>query len=233
MKLKSILSISTLLIPLFSFSQESKMIKHKLSTSLTEQYTTAANNNKLKDGIFLVYEDTKKLMLRGVYKNGEKSGTWRYYDGNNHLTQIFDYSKSKLLYTNADSGSYVSSNYYIQGDSSKNINPPVKIGGATFTFLLLHNNKLIPESLLKLKEDIKITYTFDVSEKGKTENVSVVYATSKTEEKGKVALKNADLLDFVPAKKDNRPVRSKFTLTSTIFMDKLVIPGNNNTVTGS
>jgi hypothetical protein len=233
MNFKFLIPTVIILFPICVRAQEDKLKKHKLSANLTEEYSTLPNNNKTKDGIFLVYEDPKKLLLRGIYKEGKKSGTWRFYDGSNHLTQVFDYSSKKLLYTNSDLGSYVTTKYYIAGDTTKGINPPVKVGGATFTFLLLQNTKMIPEAVLKLKKDINVTYTFEVSETGETENISVIYATEGTEEKRKVQMKNEELLDFVPAKLDGKAIKSKVSFTSTIYMDKLVIPGNNSVVTGS
>ena len=228
--MKPILSAAIFLMPFCSFAQDAKSVKHRLSENLYEQYTVSSSNKDQKDGLYLVYNDADKLITRGVYKDGKRSGTWRFYDDSNRIAQIYDYANAKLLFTNADSASYVKTDYLFEGDTKEDSHIPVKIGGANYAFLLLYSPKSIPANITATKSDIEVIYTFSVDEAGKTERIFATYTSNGITEKRKLTLRNQELLDFIPAQANGTPVKSVVVMSSTIYADKLVVAGTNNIV---
>lgn len=151
-----------------------------------------------------------------------------FYDPNNKLVQQYDYTNSKMLYTNQDSGSYIKTEYNIPAPDKASVQIPVKIGGSTLAFLSFYNTKDIPPSILKEKTDINVTYTISVEPDGQISDVYADYESGFTKERKKVYVKpnSSGLLDFIPAKVDGKEVKSTVMLSTTIQADKIRVYGN-------
>jgi hypothetical protein len=224
--MKKITILTILLAPLAAMSQD-KVVKKKVSLNLTEQYHVSNNNKDIRDGLYMVTDAYGGAVVRGKYKNNKKVGTWMFYGPDNTLVQQYDYDNNKLLYTTRDSGSYVRTDYKIPSANTAEVQPPVKIGGSTLAFLSFYNSKNIPASILKEKSDINIKYTIDVEPTGRIGDVYADYESNGTNERKKVYVKSnsSGLLDFIPAKVSNKPVKSSVILSTTIQADKIKIYG--------
>ena len=225
--MKKITALVMLLTPLAAMSQD-KLVKKKVSLNLTEQYHVSNTNKDVRQGLYMVTDADGGAVVRGKYENNKKTGTWMFYDPNNKLVQQYDYTNSKMLYTNQDSGSYIKTEYNIPAPDKASVQVPVKIGGSTLAFLSFYNTKDIPPSILKEKTDINVTYTIGVEPDGQISDVYADYESGFTKERKKVYVKpnSSGLLDFIPAKVDGKEVKSTVMLSTTIQADKIRVYGN-------
>ena len=225
--MKKITALVMLLTPLAAMSQD-KLVKKKVSLNLTEQYHVSNTNKDVRQGLYMVTDADGGAVVRGKYENNKKTGTWMFYDPNNKLVQQYDYTNSKMLYTNQDSGSYIKTEYNIPAPDKASVQIPVKIGGSTLAFLSFYNTKDIPPSILKEKTDINVTYTISVEPDGQISDVYADYESGFTKERKKVYVKpnSSGLLDFIPAKVDGKEVKSTVMLSTTIQADKIRVYGN-------
>ncbi|MCQ6961177.1 hypothetical protein [Mucilaginibacter aquariorum] len=226
--MKKITALALLLTPLIAMSQD-KIVTKKISLNLTEKYHVLNTDNNVRQGLYMVTDAEGGSVVRGKYDNGKKVGTWMFYGPNNQLVQQYDYTNSKMLYTNLDSGSYIQTDYSVSAPANATVLPPVKIGGSTLAFLTFYNTKDIPPLITKEKSDINIKYTVSVNTDGQIENVYADYESNGVNEHKKVYVKpnSSGLLDFIPAKVDGNPIKSTVILSTTVGTDLIKVNYNN------
>lgn len=234
---KSLAAFSFFTISYGSFSQDyTKSVKR--SESLTETYSYMPNDKKVKDGISKVTDEQNKVLAMGYYRNNKKAGVWNYYSPNGTVVQQYDYANKKLL-SNAiyDPGSFVRYSYELPGitvPAGANVEPPVKIGGNNYGFFLLYELRQIPK---EIKNDnfllnAAMSYEFTIDENGKLENWDIAYMDETSEKavrREHQSLKGLpeDAYEFIAAKVDGKPVKSKVT-----FMIPLKVKENTSSRVG-
>ncbi|RYU89413.1 hypothetical protein EWM62_13885 [Mucilaginibacter terrigena] len=225
--MKKITALALLLTPLVAMSQD-KVVTKKISLNLTEQYRVLADKD-VRQGLYMVTDADGGALVRGKYDQGKKTGVWMFYGPNNQLVQQYDYTNSRMVYTNLDSGSYVQTDYSVSAPDKATVLPPVKIGGSTLAFLTFYNSKDIPPAITKEKSDISIKYTVNVEPTGQIADVYADYESNGTQEHKKLYVKanSSGLLDFIPAKVDGQPVKSTVILATTVGTDLIKVNYNN------
>ncbi|RFZ82896.1 hypothetical protein DYU05_12105 [Mucilaginibacter terrenus] len=218
--MKKITALTLLLTPLAALAQD-KLVKKKISLNLTEEYHVSTTNKDQREGLYMVTDPNGSAVVRGKYDNGKKVGTWFFYNPDNKLSQQYDYNTGKLLYTDQDSGSYVKVDYSIAAPENAQVQPPVKIGGATLAFLTFFNSKDIPATILKEKTDVNVKYTISVDEAGHIADAWADYESAGTTERKRLSVRpnSSGLLDFIPAQINGKPVKSTVTMATTLPMD--------------
>jgi hypothetical protein len=220
---------------LTALAQEPKLIKHKISAHLWEQYNKTPN--KLKDGLYVVTYEEKNIFVRGIYKDDKKTGVWTFYNDKGGICQRYDYIKNKLVYFAIDPQSILKVNYFFPGNETASKDDtilPIKIGGDDYLFYLLFDETKLPNELKSLKNDVIMTYIFSLDENGKLTDWTTTYKneffkqTVKNSVKG---LPNA-AYEFVGAKIKGAPVASQIKMETVISINNMKIrPPYNNTVT--
>lgn len=136
---KLFLVLCTMLCTINCFAQETIDKKDKISdgtTKLTEQYTVLKDNQSLKHGLYQVFAKRDRLVARGMYTMGKRTGTWHFYNRSGQLMQIYNYDEKRLQF---EAKQYVGSNigYLIDKKISDKdtVTKPVKAGGRYFGYL--------------------------------------------------------------------------------------------------
>ncbi len=214
--------------------QELTTIRRGLSRELWEIYQASSYHVKVKDGTYEVTTNKKETLVKGQFKNGQKVGVWTYYDAGVPI-QIYDFSAGKLLYNIPDSLTMVRSDYALEAvtDEGDTIQPPNKIGGANYGFLLLYEPRDMPEELKGMTASAQMTYVFTVTEEGKLQDWTVMYTGTSIHEiivKKSILHLPADAYEFVAAKVNGKPVKSKLSYTVPLLVDHRGVIGTSNGV---
>lgn len=191
-----------------------------MSESLTQMYTYKGGDKKMKDGLSKVLDEKNNVLAMGYYRQNQKAGVWNYYNPQGVVVQQYDYAKNALLSNNNyDGGSIVKYSFDIPDENipgNARVEPPVKVGGINYGFFLLYNTRQIPKELRNETSTIQaaLSYEFTVGADGKLERWDIVYldeATDKPIRKENQSIKHLpeDAYDFIAAKVDGKPVRSK------------------------
>ncbi len=230
----------TMGLSFFASGQLTKTVQNKLSATLTEEFEVLKANKKVKNGLYTVTDDNKNILVVGLYTNNKKDSIWSYYNPNGDLVQRYDFRSNQLLFNNTapTDGTIVQPKYELAGttvDASKaNVEPPCKIGGVNYGFYLLFDIRSIPNEVRNELRNVKSTmsYVLSISEQGKLEGWDIVYK-DESSDNPKVVRQSvrdlpADAYEFLAAKVDGKPVKSKL-----IYNIPLVVNENNSTKVGS
>src|ERR1700722_9309740 len=216
--MRLILFLLLLLLSVFrTFSQDHQTQKRTLARHLREVYDVPKKDWKVKDGRYIVINDDGAQVVKGNYTDGKKSGVWSYYNGAGMLLQQYDYNHDSLLFSTADSGSIVHTDYQLlemPANDSDKIQAPYKIGGAEYGFYLLFDDRDIPADVKSATSTASMTYVVTISAKGEMESYTLMFAGSvindKTMHRSTRGLP-ADALAFSPGKINGVAVRSKIS----------------------
>lgn len=216
--------------------QELTTIRKGVSRELWEVYQASSYHTKVKDGTYEVTTNQKETLVKGQFKDGKKVGVWEYLDAGVPI-QRYDFSAGQLLYNATDSLSFVRSDYALEAltDEGDSIQPPYKIGGVNYGFFLLYEPRDMPEELKGMTANAQMTYVFTVSEEGKMLDWTVMYTGPSIHEitvKRSILHLPADAYEFVAAKVNGKPVKSKLSYTIPLRVDyRRVIGPSNGTAT--
>lgn len=232
--MKRILPFLTLLLAAFhAFSQDHQTQKKTLARHLREVYDVPKKDWKNKDGRYIVLNDDGAQVVKGTYTEGKKTGIWSYYNGAGMLLQQYDYTHDSLLFSTADSGSIVHTDYQLldmpTADSDK-LQAPYKIGGAEYGFYLLFDDRDIPADVKNSTSVASMTYVLTISAKGELESYTLLFAGSVINDKAmKRTIRGlpADALEFSPGKINGVAVRSKISYMIPLNILHVDVPGEN------
>lgn len=218
-------------------AQDTKLIKRKLSSTLTEVYEVSKTDKKNKDGKYTVINDDKKVLVTGVYKKNKKDSIWTYYSAGGNVIQRYDFTNNQLVFDDNDAATIVRSNFFISADSTaKNkIEQPYKIGGLNYGFYLLYDQRSIPNEVLNETVAVQssMNYVFYLSPEGKLEKWDIVFTRGSDKENViNQSIKDlpADAYEFSPAKLNGKPVASKLIFNILLNVNQFNTPasGSNN-----
>ncbi|MDR3697353.1 hypothetical protein [Mucilaginibacter sp.] len=116
-------------------SQDTVERKNKLSDSVVEKFYVLKNNHEIKQGPYLALLDRKKLIARGNYKNGIKTGLWQFYDAAGRLNEKYNYDLQKFTYEaplESNDFSFLFEDTLKIGDR---LTRPLRIGGVYYGFI--------------------------------------------------------------------------------------------------
>ncbi len=227
--------IAFLSIPMLSFCQETKSVSKKVSETLEEKYNVLKSDKKIKTGEYKVVDYNKNVFVKGEFANNKKVGVWSYFGTEGKLVQQYDFSANKLIMEDEDPKSIVREGYDLVGvvtNDGDKIEPPVKIGGGNYGFYLLYDIRSIPMAVRNEMATIEssMQYIFFISEKGELISWDIIYADKTDDPKReKPSIKGlpADAYEFIPAKVNGKPVKSKL-----LYSVKLTIAETNSPRTG-
>lgn len=94
--MKYLITIAILTISIGCNCQNLKVKKNQIGMGVTEFYNVYKSDKKTKVGESIIIFRTDTLAI-GQYKDGYKTGTWRYFDRENKEEFTYDYSNSKVL----------------------------------------------------------------------------------------------------------------------------------------
>ena len=118
------------------FGQETVDKHDKIFDNLTERFTVLKDSQDVKHGLYQVFAKKNKLVARGMYTMGKKTGTWHFYNKSGQLMQIYNYDEKRLQF---EAKQYIGSNISYLIDKTitdqDTVTKPVKVGGRYFGYL--------------------------------------------------------------------------------------------------
>jgi hypothetical protein len=212
-----------------------RILKKALTRDLEEVFQVTDQDKNIRDGAYQVVGNEKKVLVKGAYTNGKRTGVWSYYNPQGELLQQYDYDKAAVVFAASDTTGIVhfQSQVLEPADDSDKVEPPQKIGGANYGFYLLYDSRDIPAEV-KAVNDGTMTYRLTISEKGKLEGYSVIFTGKSlepiTEMKSLRGIPE-DATEFIPASVNGKPVRSAMIYVVSLNISHQQIMGTNNIVT--
>ena len=134
---KILLLIFNLLYIINCFAQEMIQKKNRINDNVIEKFQVAKDNDQIKDGPYEAMYRRKVPVAMGNYTKGKKTGSWRFYDPNGKLMQIYDYDNHELKYE-AKEYTAISDFYYAidkEISDTDKITKPIKAGGRYYGYL--------------------------------------------------------------------------------------------------
>lgn len=151
----------------------------------------------------------RKVVAKGLYKDGEKVGRWRFFKAGDTLEQVYNYSTKKLEYN------LPLQNISVEIDSLKDgdkVIAPAKIGGTCFGLVYLLNKYQVPNEIQKNTGEYELLFIFHLNSEGKLTKYQTRYVNSNLDRSYEIDLKklNPEDLEFSAAKVNGTNVNSIF-----------------------
>jgi hypothetical protein len=167
-----------------------------------------------KDGVWNYYGSNKALLARHFYKEGVKTGIWEFYNIQGTLSWTYNFNTSSVTYLieNTADGFYA----YMGGDGKWVKQPPdiktLWLSSESQWNNFLVNNLKFHEESVPARVPGKVEIRVYVDENGKPTDYKIANDVEKDMDKD--ALRVAKLFgpEFVPARKDGKPIKSIYVL---------------------
>ncbi|MEM6816776.1 MAG: energy transducer TonB [Bacteroidota bacterium] len=192
-----VLLLTVLTSQLSSQPTKKETVKTSFPT-LKEVFYVLKSNHEIRHG---EYEKTSrgKLICKGQYEHGERSGIWEYFDTDQELTHKVDYANFKLIFP--------------KGESSKSAEV---LGGYSQLYQMIAYTMMYPAEARRMGTQGKVVVKFTVDKKGQLKNFIVTSSLGNgLDEEAIRALKECKM-DWFPARNPNgEPVDSEVELPVT------------------
>lgn len=131
--------------------------KHRLTDSVVERYSVLKSDKYTRQGLYQAIYQKNYALASGYYTNGNRTGTWHFFDNRGNLVQNFDYNTNQITYeAPEDSTSNVLYVVDVQLTDSSKVTKPLKVGGRVFGYLPYINLFKLPPDLMNL--DQRVSY---------------------------------------------------------------------------
>ncbi|MDN3585086.1 hypothetical protein QWY86_00285 [Pedobacter aquatilis] len=217
--MKTLASLLLILISFLTYAQKSDstrthykiirggMIEH--STELKSKRYIKNGESEIKLG--------RNIVASGLYKNGQRYGRWRFFNGPDSVEQIYNYTTKKLEYNKK------AKNITCEIDAAKvgdRIIQPAKIGGF-YSSLRLLIKEFAPSKEFRAHPGVHSVFLiFYINKEGKLikYEAETVGNNLKLSEIIPLSKFHPDELDFTPAYLNGKPASSRL-----IFESKLTV----------
>jgi TonB family protein len=226
-----------------------KVVKTHSHDSITygEEYYVLRNAKRVKNGLYKKWVN-ETLLVEGYYKNNKRdstwirygshqnplvvmnfahnkiAGIWEFYLPTGELEQKYDFTNNKLVYFRPENNdSYhqiISGKDTIYSTLSR---PPINIGGRFVYFLTVARNLRYPVQILRNNNVGRIFVSFIIDEKGKRSHFKVLKKGDKVFDQEAIRLVKK-IKDWLPALKDNKPVKVIHTVPISFTTDEIIEP---------
>jgi TonB family protein len=169
--------------------------------------------NEVKEGEFSYFYPYNILESQGKYENGVLEGEWKFYFPNGNLSAIEVY----------DNGVRKKEEYFEENGNplaDKNLaeKRATFVGGTTKLYRYFAE-KLVPlQDFYPQKLPAKLVLSFWVNTEGSIEDAKIVQPVQKKLDTEILKIVTA-MPKWIPAKRQNRPIREQFTLPLTLDLN--------------
>jgi hypothetical protein len=187
-------------------------------TKHSELTYTVANDGKTKDGIYAVKNTANNgVFVQGRYKDGNRTGTWYFFDDKEKLTMRYSYDQKKVLYLDKSALENVQVNVLSDdADIAKNASVPLPLCPVDF-YVTLIGKEIAANYNDPMNDGATAEITAHVDEKGKAV-YTIAYMTSKDKKSTPkiIALNSAFPVEWVPSAYNDKTVPAEFTVYAKI-----------------
>lgn len=185
----------------------------KLGTTLNSPMVTGEYKLGKKNGLWTEFFGSgpfTKICTKGFYTDGQKSGTWEYFDINGELNQRYNYDKNEMTFVKEPEGGFPKQLEQINGNDTLLVDIdqyPFYVGGQFNLNRYFIDNVEYPELAIENKIQGMVWLEFDLDEEGKIINLHVFQGLGYGCDEA--ALKVAEDLPsfYLPAKNRGTPVK--------------------------
>lgn len=149
----------------------------------------------------------RKIVAKGLYKDGEKVGRWHFFRAGDTLEQVYNYSTKKLEYNLPHPNITVQIDSLKEGDK---VITPAKIGGTRFGLVYLFNKYQIPDAIRRTKGQYDLLFIFQLNREGQLIKYETRFVNAYLDHSYEVNLKKLkpEDLAFTPAKLNGENIKS-------------------------
>lgn len=209
--------VAAMLAACVTASAQTQEKKVAISKSAELNYTVA-NDGKTKEGLYAIKNPKNDgVLVRGNYKDGNRAGTWYFFNDKEQLTLRYNYDQKKVLFLDQNALSNVKVNV-ISDDAevAKNASVPLPLCPVD-----LYVNLLGKEIAANYKDPVNngatAEITAHVDEKGKAV-YTIAYITGKDKKTTPkiIAVNPVFPVEWVPSVYHDKPVAAEFTIYAKI-----------------
>ncbi|QKJ31398.1 hypothetical protein HQ865_17050 [Mucilaginibacter mali] len=187
-------------------------------TKHAELNYTVANDGKTKEGLYSVKNtDNNGVLVRGSYKDGNRAGTWYFFDSKEQLTMRYNYDQKKVLYLDAKALDNVKVNV-LSDDATivKDASVPLPLCPVDF-YVTLIGKEIATNYNDPTNEGVTAEITAHIDEKGKAVyTLAYVYGKNKKSTPKVIGLNAAFPVEWVPSTYKDKTIPSEFTVYAKI-----------------
>lgn len=187
-------------------------------TKHAELNYTVANDGKTKEGLYSIKDpDNNGVLVRGSYKDGNRAGTWYFFDGKEQLTMRYNYDQKKVLYLDKNALTNVKVNV-LSDDATvaKNASVPLPLCPVDL-YVTLMGKEIVTNYNDPARDGSTAEITAHVDEKGKAV-YTLAYITGKDERTTPkiINLSAAFPVEWIPSTYNDKAVPAEFTVYAKI-----------------
>ncbi|GGI24705.1 hypothetical protein [Pedobacter mendelii] len=218
--MKSLYSIILSFICLSVFAQKSDSTRtyyRIIRGGLIEHATELKSKRYIKNGESEIRAN-KHLAASGLYKDGERYGRWRFFDGPDSVEQVYNYTTKKVEINKPIRDIL----YEVDGlKTGDRIIYPAKIGGFNLGLRFLLKEYIPSKSFRPYVGIHVVKLIFHINEEGKLVKYETETGEGNLKEVINIDLKNLrpEDFEFTPAYLNNKPVASRLIFKSKLTVD--------------
>lgn len=195
---------------------ETVIQKHRLTDSVVERFSVLKSDKNIRQGLYQAIYQKNYALASGYYNNGQKTGTWHFFDNRGNLIQNFDYNTNQITYeAPEDSTSNVLYVVDMQLTDSSKVTKPLKVGGRFFGYLPYINLFKLPPDLMNLDQRVSFGIVeLLISPLGRLASFKVHVYSGSFERVFNMSLDVPDPADkvFIPATLNGEAVASRVVI---------------------
>jgi hypothetical protein len=220
--MKNTIFLMMLMAAGLSASAQTSEKKTKIDNISLAVYNVDTKSHE-KEGIYAVKNlNNDGLWLQGSYKDGQRTGTWNFFNKDFKLAMRYNYDRKKLAFVDANELKNVSVTVLSDDNNVKNgASAPLPLCSVDYYLQLMANNIYAFSDSKNWGSDAEITAHIGIDGKA---TYSVTYLVDgKKSEKQKVKQANDKfVIEWIPSMYNNKPVEAEFTAYVKIAPDESV-----------
>ncbi|WP_231427370.1 MULTISPECIES: hypothetical protein [Pedobacter] len=184
------------------------MIEH--ATELKSKRYVKNGESEIKRG--------RDILARGLYKDGNRYGRWRFFKGPDSVEQIYNYTTKQLEYNHPGKNILYEIDSLTENDK---VIYPAKIGGF-YTSLRFLIKEFTPSKEFRAYAGVHtVSLIFHIDQTGKLTKYETETGENELKRNEEIPLKELrpEDFDFIPAYVNDKPVSSKLIFRSRLTVN--------------
>ncbi|WP_379089852.1 hypothetical protein [Pedobacter sp. UC225_65] len=183
-----------------------------------EHATELKSKKGVKNGEARI-QNGKKIVAKGLYKDGERIGRWQFFKEGDTLEQIYNYSIKRMEYNLPHEKIRFEIDSLKEGDR---IVYPAKIGGTNYALMYLLKQYIMPYQLQNSNGEYLLSFIFNIDRNGRLVKYEIKVGNNKINKLQQVDLKKLkpEDFEFTAAKLNGRNVESTLIFETKFTIDR-------------
>ncbi len=113
--------------------------KNWLTENVKEKFRVLKSDEKTKEGMYeAIYSPNGAIIARGHFSEGKRTGIWQFFDVNQKIVQVFDFTHTRLLGeepVDRFSRQYIQYLFDEKINDTDRVTKPIRIGGRCYGYI--------------------------------------------------------------------------------------------------